>query len=390
MENSKIARFSAGCSAAKLTPTRDVFLGGYADKDDEINLCVYPDHILGDVYVRTLVLEGEGQRALFVCVDACVINEGRNVYDGFRQDLALAANTQRDRVFIINTHNHQSHKYLQEPETEIILQSVRDAVADLEPCTGEYLICKGGPGVCRRPRYGVAPDLPYDNTVTLLKLLRESGEEKALIINYPLHNTGFGNGTIPNWKYMSPELMGFALMKLEQMGRTPFFFDGFYGASGPNFSGSPTADHDTIRKTGEDFALWLAAREGYQPVEGEGVSFLHWVRRIPVNPVYGPDAGENMEFFGCCFGKLAFLGVNCEPFSELGAEIRKTSAFEPTLFLGNANGFLGYIPVSSAFDDERELECKLNKTPFTKGIAEQFTDLCRQFLSALADVEENS
>jgi hypothetical protein len=48
--------------------------------------------------------------------------------------------------------------------------------------------------------------------------------------------------------------------------------------------------------------------------------------------------------------KVALVGAPGEVFVELGLEIKRNSEFPYTLVLGLANGYLGYIPTSAAFD----------------------------------------
>lgn len=48
--------------------------------------------------------------------------------------------------------------------------------------------------------------------------------------------------------------------------------------------------------------------------------------------------------------KVALVGAPGEVFVELGLEIKRSSKFPYTFVLGLANGYLGYIPTSAAFD----------------------------------------
>lgn len=390
-------QWRAGFAREKLTPQRDVYLGGYADADNEINLCRYPRDILGDVYARVMALEQGDGRMVIVSLDACVVIEGDNIPAGTRHELAEIAGTSPDLVWIGNTHNHQSFKYFEAPELEKIKNAVRAAVADLSECSLLLSEVPNDIGVNRRPRYCIAPGLPYDNRMTFGSFLdKKSGRIKGMAFNYPIHNTALGNGNQDNWHIMSSELMGFAqqeadrLLMEENEGFISVFLDGFYGASGPQINGAYTADHETIRQTGTALGKEIASHAGKgRALELSGFRFLHQAVRFPVNEAYyGKDAYQTVQLWGVSLGSLAFLGVNCEPYSELGAALRAYSPFEQLVLLGNTNGFLGYIPTENAFDSgPEERECRLNKTPFTRVIQSLFLKEGLGFLYRLAGKE---
>lgn len=48
--------------------------------------------------------------------------------------------------------------------------------------------------------------------------------------------------------------------------------------------------------------------------------------------------------------ELALIGLPCEPFTELGLRIKRSSPFPHTLVVGAANGMVGYVPTRRAFD----------------------------------------
>lgn len=386
-------QWKAGFAREKLTPQRDVYLGGYADADNEINLCRYPQDILGDVYVRVMALEQGSTRIVLVSLDACVVIEGDNIPEGTRQELAEIAGTSPELVFIGNTHNHQSFKRFEAPELEKIKKAVRTAVTDLSECSLLYQETPNDIGVNRRPRYCIAPGLPYDNRMAFLSFVdQKSGRIKGMAFNYPIHNTALGNGNQENWHYMSSELMGFAqqeadrLLEEENKGFISVFLDGFYGASGPQINGDYKADHETIRRTGTVLGRELAAHAGKgSPLELSYFRPLHRTVQFPINEVYGKNATQDVQLWGINLGDLAFLGVNCEPYSELGATLRAYSPFKHLILLGNTNGFLGYIPTENAFDSgDEERECRLNKTPFTRVIQPLFLKAGLAFLYELA------
>lgn len=381
-----------GYAKQALTPKRDVYLGGYIDEDGAQNLCRYPQDILGDVYVTAVCLEQDGTRAVLVCIDNCLNIDGESTPAGLFQSIADTAGTTVSNVFVTNTHNHQSFKYLQQPEAEIILQTVRRAAEDLHTVTMQYKQLHADVGVNRRPKYVVAPHLPYDNSLSVLRL-RSEGRKDLLILNYQMHNTALGVGRMENAHLMCGELMGAAVAQLEQeLDCTVYFANGFYGAAGPNIDGHFSADYPRILEVGQQLGKTVAASlEPMQMLTPGKLQTYRVQHTLPVNQVYGPEAQEQLDIRVVSLGEIGILGVDCEPFSEIGAWLKAYSPFSYTVLLGNVSGFTGYIPTDEAFDaGSEERECRLNKTPYTKGISRLFRDHCLQALCDAVgrDVEE--
>lgn len=381
-----------GCAKQKLTPKRDVYLGGYVDTDGAQNLCRFPQDILSDVYVTAVVFGQGADRVVLVCIDNCLNIDGETTPVGFFQAIADTAGTDLSRVFVTNTHNHQSFKYLEQPEVDIILDTVAKAAADLLPVELSWKQMNSDVGVNRRPKYVIAPHLPYDNNLNVLRLRRQDRKD-LLILNYQMHNTALGVGRLDtNAHLMCGELMGIAVEELERrLDCTVYFANGFYGSAGPNVNGKFSADFPEIQEVGLALGRTVAANlDVMQPVATGDMGTFRTQHTLPVNEVYGPDAKEQLDIRVMHVGPVAFLGVDCEPFSELGAWLKAFSPFPYTILLGNTCGFTGYIPTDEAFDaGSEERECRLNKTPYTKGISALFRKHCLQALcdTARADVK---
>lgn len=378
-----------GFSKKKITPSRDVYLGGYIGEDSEENLCRYPQDVLGDVYVTTVCFSDGSEKALLICIDNCLNIVGETTPPDFLESIEKVSGVPSTSIFLTNTHNHQSIKYIQEQEVTIILESAKEASRDLRPVDAQWVQFHSDIGVNRRPKYIVSPHLPYDNTMSALCLSSE-GRKDLIFLSYRIHNTAFGVGRMENAHYIFGELMGSAIDYLESnVDCVVFFANGFYGASGPNINGLHSADYQDIVLAGQQLGYDISrSLEQFSQTELCGLQVFNYEHRLPANKIYGADAYESLHIKVAKLGAFAFLAVDCEPFSVLGAWIKAFSPFEHTILLGNVNNSTGYIPTDEAFDaGSEERECRLNKTPYQKGIAEIFRTHC---LNALYDAAGKS
>lgn len=80
----------------------------------------------------------------------------------------------------------------------------------------------------------------------------------------------------------------------------------------------------------------------------------------------GPDA-FNLPLTAISFGDVSIAGIPGEPFTDIGRGIKDNSPFEMTLICCCANGYEGYYPMQSAYD-EGGYEARSSK--FKPGVAE--------------------
>jgi neutral ceramidase len=95
-----------------------------------------------------------------------------------------------------------------------------------------------------------------------------------------------------------------------------------------------------------------------------------------------------MELQALRAGELALVGCAAEVFSEIGAAVTRSSPFSATLFLGLANGCVGYLPTAAAcaaggYEVEEALLAYRVSGTFAPDTEALVTDRCRGLLRSL-------
>lgn len=81
----------------------------------------------------------------------------------------------------------------------------------------------------------------------------------------------------------------------------------------------------------------------------------------------GPEEFD-VRLTGAKLGPVALIGIAGEPFTEIGVEIKDTPGFELILPCGLTNGYMGYFPMQSAYD---EGGYEARSSSFKAGVAER-------------------
>ncbi|MBQ7720115.1 MAG: hypothetical protein IJT56_05965, partial [Clostridia bacterium] len=93
----------------------------------------------------------------------------------------------------------------------------------------------------------------------------------------------------------------------------------------------------------------------------------------------GPDS-FTLHLNAVRFGDVVFSGIPGEPFTDIGRGIKQGSPFGMTFVCCCANGYEGYYPMQSAFD-EGGYEARSSK--FCAGIAETLTSESVKMLESI-------
>ncbi len=133
---------------------------------------------------------------------------------------------------------------------------------------------------------------------------------------------------------------------------------------------SNRADASQIPNAKRILELHESDRKSEIPATGmEYVTVVAEARRM-VNMVDAPDT-FTLYLNAVKVGSIVFSGVPGEPFTDIGRGIKSQSQFDMTIVCCCANGYEGYYPMQSAYD-EGGYEARSSR--FAAGIAERIID----------------
>ena len=91
----------------------------------------------------------------------------------------------------------------------------------------------------------------------------------------------------------------------------------------------------------------------------------------------GP-AADNFDIFGFKIGNVALIGIPGEPFPEVGVEIKKADGFDMIMPCALVNGYYGYFPTMSAYNDGGY---EARTARYKAGVAELIVDCAKKSLT---------
>lgn len=398
-------QLKAAMCKVDITPQGGVYLEGYGGRD-ETCFADKPDDFTTDLIARILMLEVGGKKSIYINLEMVLTGFGVNTSALFQLDLAFAALTTTDGIFLSNTHNHQAMPALDYYQERDIKKAVEKLAEELVPVKVGVDSYGTKYGISRSPQYNMDIDSPYDNTMTVVRFDNaETGEPLGLIYSAPIHNTALGVCSMDNWQKLNCELSGYASRYIESQyadveNFTAMHINGFYGNSGPYFE-----DKNSF------FTMTTEELKGYG--EGLGKEVLDFYKTVVAEPAtdyviahnskddvlnrgelnadiikyWGDSTTSPLKIYTSSFGDIAYIGVNYEPFSTIGARLRAESPYEYLIPAGNVGGWSGYIPLKETFHNGRvEVETLPGKTPFDDTVEEQFYNKSLDMLCELKGV----
>lgn len=393
-------QWRAAMAKADITPKEACYLVGYYDNSAESFW--EPGDPATDLAARILILDNgaDGQRLVFLNLEMIASDAEYftlQISGKLLNEIKTACHLRStEDIILSNTHDHQAPYRLtnkKDPTTlseyeQNILTACTEAYAELQPVKVGVTTYETDYGISRGDNYTSYDQYPYDAQTVVMRFDTMSGEPIGLIYDAPIHNTALSVIEKENAHYLSCELCGYASRYLEeQLGGTAMFINGFYGNAGPNLRGThgiwQTGQDgvDALAYWGEELAKEVLA--AYNTIEASAKSgsltsnlYFDSLPNNMNNVSYGDAVGASniwMQTKIAVLGdSVAFVGVDFEPFSILGAKLRAESPYETLLLAGNVNGLRGYIPTDTAFSYGNWAECGDNKTPFAPGIADIF------------------
>lgn len=261
-----------------------------------------------------------------------------------------------------------------------------------------------------------------DESLQLVRIVRE-GKDDLVIINFQVHPD------VVSGSYYSSDWPGWVRRSFEGAvpGTKCLFFNGAQGDTNhfnplsgiPRRSGYNHARHMGLCIAGEAMKLYTYAEKS----EGDRVDFAQYNLEVPANRgtaedleiaekyialheagreseipytgmeyvtvvarayrvkrlEHGPDS-FTLYLNAVRFGDVVFSGIPGEPFTDIGRGIKEQSPFGMTIVSCCSNGYEGYYPMQSAYD---EGGYEANSSQFCAGIAERIIDGSVEMLKKL-------
>ena len=421
------AELLVGAAKVDLTPTADAL----------------PAHYLGindPVFSRAIVLDNGDTRAALVTVDAgSVPNELWNdVATRLEQELAIP----RAQLLLSATHTHSVPRQTAADYADKVVQSVRAAVARLQPARMAW-----GTGVSYininrtmvKPdtgRWGEGPNYegPSDKTVAVLSFDTLQGEPIAVYYNYAVHAVISGqldevSGDIPgaSSRYLERALgnEAVAVWSLGAAGdQNPIFFQQTYdlrririddyASRGEDISNTMLPGGMGLDRSNAEVARLMQEQRQIQVSMGQmlGEEVLH-VRRAGLeraqtevsiggaqrvlicpgrrrldsgregSPGTYADGDEVQFNLGLLrLGDVQLGAVNAEIFNPIATRLKAESPYKHTMLVTLANGVAnsGYVPHDAAFGYHtfEVLSSRLQQGCAEKGIVDGIVELMTQ------------
>ncbi|MBN1443355.1 MAG: neutral/alkaline non-lysosomal ceramidase N-terminal domain-containing protein [Planctomycetes bacterium] len=367
----------AGFAVVDITPAQPVTLAGYASRK-ELSRGVHDP-----LSARAVAFERDGERLVLVSTD--IIGFYGDTLEIIRRAILDATGLERSQLFLSAIHTHSAPrltfhevtghpnnvaytKDLQEKLTGLVRRAMRDAV----PIRFAAGSGASPVGVNRREVVkddagnskivlGRNPSVLTDREVQVLRIARaDSGKLAAVLFSYPTHSTSMGPGNY----LVGGDVHGLAEQFIERHLGGGVIAPAFAGASG---------DIDPWFRVLPEFkteggwipeAVLLGTLLGEEVVSVErGIEEAHedgriaTVSRTLALPATEAGSGQSgppnvpLEVTLGRLGRVAFVGLGCEVFNEIGRAIKSSSPFPATFVITHCNGAAGYLPTESSYPE---------------------------------------
>lgn len=397
------ATYRVAMAVADITPDRDVYLQGY-EAEGPKSMANYPQDFTSDINARVLIVDNGEDRMVLLHMEIISSSAGAGDYNisvEAVEAIAKICGTTSDKVFLSNSHSHQSYMHLTLREEKAIIAAVKEASQNLVPAkVGVTKVCTQF-GISRGSDYTIDKTQPYDSLMDVIRFDNAlTGEPIGCIYAVPMHNTMFGNGTEVNHDKLSCEFTGYASRAVEEAmaEQNPDFVamhvNGFYGNAGPYIDGRWRAGTpEKLKENGTAFGMEiLEAFNNTETAPAVGTIVRADAKgTLPIRPDYQGNFGDLEEMplvitMGA-FGDIAYVGVNYEPYSVLAAKLKAESPYKVLMPASIINGWKGYLPTEEAValheSGDYQAECGHDKSPFDEAAEEPFYN---QVFEAVCDM----
>ena len=372
------ADLRAAAVKVDITPQNSQWLLGYQARQS--------DGVHDKIYHRVLAVDAAGTPFYLISTDVCLFSP--NFYDTVMHELHARTGIDPAHVWWSVTHTHAAPE-LGPPDmykallgrsdhdwdraytalaTDALIEAVKTARDKLEPARLSFATTTANANINRRAKdvdgkisLGLNPDGPVDRQVNLMRLQRPDGAPIALVINYAMHGTVMSGQNLK----ISGDAPGIVSAYVEeQLGGTVLYVNGAAGNLAPIYSVYPDASSGHLSQfrvllgdrviaaaramsAGTDR---IVIRHGQQIVETPRRVDLTWPDELSA---YATSDRQRIRL------PLRFLAINdtviwsapVEMFCDIAMMIRQRSPFKLTFYFGYTNGWFGYLPTATAFEE---------------------------------------
>ena len=352
----------AGYSRLKVTPGLGDVINGYHHPR-------ISDGVLDDLYVTAVAFSDGEQTGVAITMD--ILEMTRPDANKLRAMISERHGIDADAIILHCTHSHTTPEVSgvmfqkDEAYVDFFFKRVTDAagfaIADLKEAklfvaTGDakevsYIrrfVMKDGTSKMYPKKDDpdvVRADGTPDETVQLLKIVREGGHDIA-IVNFQTHPDCLGGNKF------SADFVHFVRLTLEQAlcdeadgkGCRVAYFNGAQGDTACYDINNPRRGYTHIRHMGRVIAAGVLSVYTYaEEIAADKLVFKQ-------TDVHIPDSDDDNVRVSCLgIGDVAFLGFPGEPYTELGRRVKAGSPFKMTIPTCNTNDWMSYIPTKEAF-----------------------------------------
>ncbi len=387
-----------GAARSDITPPLGSLLVGYADPNR------LAESVRDPLNATAIVLERGETLVAIVSLDWSII-ENETVAE-VRAAVAKLIPIKPENVTVCVTHTHSGpatfnvfgwaeldRKYM-DVAVPKIADAVRRAYESRRPVRIGISTTHSDVGVNRREilpdhsiAFGVNPWGPYDQTMTVIRIVDETEKPVATIVHYGAHATSFDGST----KIVTRDWPGVMCDRVEQLtGGVPvLFINGALGDIGPRMANNKTvgdgeasmlevglrAAGDALRAYRSIHAFGDVELRTYSetveipyaplpPIEGakqelakrepatktpgpEMAEYLHWKAIVEAH-ARPPMTDKSFQQTLTQIGSVALVPCPGEAFAEIVLRIRQQSPFDHTLVASVCNGSHGYFVTREA------------------------------------------
>ena len=396
---SQKATLRAGIARTDITPTENLYMGGY-------DMTFRPDRSIGtygSIYTRALVFDDGSRQVAFIEADVVSLPDGD--YLPIRKEISRETGIPVGNILLGCTHTHAAPLASAKNKDsdwyalfrKSFISTVKDALADLEPVNIGGETGRSNIAINRRKRMsdtlsyltfdennrsqsygkyktddpvllhkmdgvyrlGANPKGPIDNEVGILRIDDLSGNPKAVMVNYACHGTSLGGRN-----YMiSPEWNGHMLEYIEEKipGVMGIFVPGAAGDINPRFVGGLDGYEDDLENT---------ANLGYE-IGKEVVKVFHTIQTdLPLNSdiklvhrdITCPKRYRevvkdfrtttvDVPVTAVKIDEFVWVAFPVELFHEIGKDIKTSTHARYPFLVGYCNGSMGYLITQQAYSE---------------------------------------